>query len=95
MIGLPCLQSDAVTSAPTISKTSTVEEVFIWAREVGLDEGDAGILKREKISGAVLFNLTDAELVKIGLVLGPRKTLVAAVDRFRRPPGTRHCTMAG
>ena len=92
------LQSDSAASAPAISETSSIDDVYTWATRgvvgggAGLDVEDGNILKREKIDGAVLFNLTDAMLEKVGMVLGPRTKLLAAVKRIH-PRGTR-CSVA-
>lgn len=87
---VPC---DAVASNPAISDASTVDAVCAWAARavaeggVGISAANVDILRRQEIDGEVLFNLTDAELEKDGMVRGPRKKLLAAVDRFRGPPG--------
>jgi hypothetical protein len=87
-------ETDAVIRAPVISEASAIDAVCAWAARAvaeggaGLDEVDVCVLKREKIDGEVLFNLTDPKLEKIGLVMGPREKLLAAVDRIRRLPGT-------
>ena len=67
------------------SVASTVAEVCAWAGRdstrggAGLDGDDIAILRREKIEGDSLFALTDAELKDVGLPLGTRKRLLAAV----------------
>ena len=57
---------------------------------VGLSTEHVELMRREEIDGAVLFDLVDAELEKIGLVLAPRKKILAAIDRIRGLPCTCH-----
>jgi hypothetical protein len=84
------MQSDAVASALIISESSTIDVVCAWAARavaeggVGLSAANVDILRGQEIDGEVLFNLTDAKLEKIGLVMGPREKLLAAVDRIHR-----------
>ena len=79
--------------APAVSKTSTIAEVCEWAgravaqRGVGLDQDDVGILRREKIEGASLFNLTDAKLKEDSMSRGAREKLLTAVALMREPQG--------
>ena len=81
--------------APAVTKTSTIAEVCEWAgravaqRGVGLDQDDVGILRREKIEGVSLFNLTDAKLREDRMSRGAREKLLTAVALMREPQGAR------
>lgn len=84
------------SSSTAASRASTVAEVCEWAgREVnergaGLEDDAVKILRREGIRGSSLFKLTDAELHSVGMTLGARKDLLAAVALLTKLPGT-HC----
>ena len=54
-------------------------DIASWLREIGLAE-HAEIFRTEKIDAAVLPTLTDADLRELGLPLGDRKKLRAAID---------------
>ena len=79
--------------SPTVSKASTIAEVCEWASRsvalsgAGLDEDDVAILRREKIEGASLLTLTDAELTEDDMPRGARKKLLAAIAVIREPQG--------
>ena len=81
--------------APALSNTATVVDVCAWAAR-GVSEGGAGlgdanvdVLRVQEIDGEVLFALTHADLEKV-MVLGPRKKLLAAIERIRKLPGWPH-----
>lgn len=57
---------------------------------VGLSTENVESIRRQEIDGSVLFDLVDAELEKIGLVLAPRKKIMAAIDRIRGLPCMCH-----
>ena len=38
--------------------TWTVDDVISWAKGIGLDQEDTNILKKEKVNGNALINLT-------------------------------------
>ena len=75
--------------------TSSVDEVCKWAGcavtagGAGLSDASVAILRREEIKGTNLFELTDQELKVIGMFLGARKDLLAAVALLREPKGAR------
>jgi len=79
--------------APAISKTATVDDVCAWAARrvseggAGLSDANADILRVQEIDGEVLFVLTEADLEKV-MVLGPRKKLIAAIERIRKLTGS-------
>jgi hypothetical protein len=88
-----CPSQQPKYDAPAISKTATVVDVCAWAAR-GVSEGGAGlsdvnvdILRVQEIDGEVLFVLTDADLEKV-MALGPRKKLLAAIERILKQPGT-------
>ena len=76
-------------STAVASTISTVAEVCEWAgrgvdkRGAGLSEAAVNILQREEINGGSLFNLSDAELHSVGMSLGARKDLLAAVTLLK------------
>jgi hypothetical protein len=83
---------------PPVSKASTIAEVCEWASRsatlsgAGLDEDDVAILRREKIEGASLLTLTDAELTEDGMPRGARNKLLAAIAVIREPQGALNYT---
>lgn len=83
------------TGASTVTKASTIDDVCKWTGlpvsigGVGLDQEDIAILRRQKIKGSSLFELKDAELAGIGLSLGARKDLLAAIALLREPKGAQ------
>lgn len=81
-------QSDLLVRAP-VSEASTIEGVCAWALSVGLDEDDSGILRREKIDGASLFEVSDADLLSVKMALGARKKLLSALGLIRGPATAR------
>lgn len=70
-------------SLAAVTPGSSIEEVCAWAATTGLSAKSVDILPREEIDGAALFNLTDAVLEKMGMVVGARMNLLAAVARIR------------
>ena len=56
-----------------------------WLREIGLAE-HAETFRTEKIDAAVLPTLTDTDLRELGLPLGDRKKLRAAIDALGTTP---------
>jgi hypothetical protein len=60
----------------------TKEEVYQWAKNVGLDEQDANILKQQKVDGKVLLTLTEEKLLKI-LPFGSATNLASAIKTLR------------
>ena len=60
-------------------------DIASWLREIGLAE-HAEIFRTEKIDAAVLPTLTDADLRELGLPLGDRKKLRAAIDALGTTP---------
>jgi membrane protein involved in colicin uptake len=57
-----------------------------WLENLGLEKY-VEVFEREEIVFSVLPDLTDADLERIGLPLGPRKTLLRAVAAMAREPG--------
>ena len=62
-----------------------VIDIASWLGEIGLAE-HAEIFRAEKIDAAVLPTLTDADLRELGLPLGDRKKLRAAIDALGTTP---------
>ena len=60
-------------------------DIASWLGEIGLAE-HAEIFRAEKIDAAVLPTLTDADLRELGLPLGDRKKLRAAIDALGTTP---------
>ena len=50
-----------------------------WLRQLGLEEY-AGIFAEQRIDQEVLPHLTDGDLEKLGIPLGPRKKLLRAIE---------------
>lgn len=59
----------------------------------GLSDASVKILLREEIKGTALFKLTDAKLVVVGMPLGAREDLLAAVALLCELPG--ECNNSG
>jgi SAM (Sterile alpha motif) domain-containing protein/adenylate/guanylate cyclase family protein len=76
----------AVSSFKTQTKFGeAIIDIASWLREIGLAE-HAEIFRTEKIDAAVLPTLTDADLRELGLPLGDRKRLRAAIDALGTRP---------
>jgi hypothetical protein len=57
-----------------------------WLKDLGLEKY-AGVFERDEIDLDVLAQLSEADLEKIGLPLGPRKKLLGAIATMARDPG--------
>ena len=62
-------------------------DVAGWLQEIGLAE-HTELFRTEKIDAAVLPTLSDADLRELGLPLGDRKKLRAAIDALRAAPSS-------
>ena len=60
-------------------------DIPTWLRELGLERYEATFRDNE-ISAAVLADLTEQDLKKLGLPLGPRKLLLKAIATLGRVP---------
>src|SRR5271167_1156884 len=60
-------------------------DIASWLQEIGLAE-HTEIFRVEKIDAAVLPTLSDADLRELGLPLGDRKKLRAAIDALGTAP---------
>jgi hypothetical protein len=56
--------------------------VYQWAKNVGLDEQDANILKQQKVDGTALFNLTKDDLNTL-FPIGSATKLASAIKTLR------------
>jgi len=63
----------------------TAIDIASWLQEIGLAE-HTEIFRTEKIDAAVLPTLSDADLRELGLPLGDRKKLRAAIDALATSP---------
>ena len=82
------------TSAPALR---TAAEVMSWdvagvvefakSESVGLDDEDVEVLKKNKVNGKDLLNLTKEELRADGMARGPATRLASAIAKLPRPPG--------
>ena len=64
------------------------ENVMIWATVLGLDDDDAAKLVDQKIDGAALLEVTQADLLAVGMLLGPAGKIVRAVAAIKNAGGT-------
>jgi len=61
----------------------SVDGVYNWAvKTAGLEEEDAAILKKQKISGKSLFELTEEKLRAYGMPGGPAIELMRAIAPY-------------
>ncbi len=58
---------------------NAVDPIAAWLRQIGLEEY-AGVFAEQRIDEDVLAELSDADLEKIGIPLGPRKKLLRAIQ---------------
>jgi hypothetical protein len=79
----PASTSTTVAGNETVSLADEVKKYdteglisFFRGRDLGLDEDDEKILRKEKIKGQDFFDLTQEELERHGMKLGPAKRLV-------------------
>jgi class 3 adenylate cyclase len=63
-------------------QTVNVVDITAWLRELGLERYEAAF-RDNAIDGQVLPELTDADLEKLGVVLGHRKRLLKAITELR------------
>src|SRR5207237_10537975 len=92
------------TFRPRARSGEAAIDIASWLREIGLAE-HAEIFGAERIDAAVLPTLSDADLRELGLPLGDRKKLRAAIDALgaaselaaavasRAPAEQRHLTV--
>lgn len=81
------------TSAPALRKAAEmmgwgVAHVVEFAQSegVGLDDEDVEVLKKNKVDGESLLNLTEDKLRADGMPRGPATKLAAAIAKLPRPP---------
>jgi hypothetical protein len=69
--------NETVSLADEIKKYDTEALIsFFRGRDLGLDEDDEKILRKEKIKGQDFFDMTEEEYMQDGLARGPAKRLV-------------------
>src|SRR3954468_7967642 len=69
--------NETVSLADEIKKYDTAKLIeYLQGQDLGLDEDDEKILRKEKINGQDFFDLTQEELERHGMKLGPAKRLV-------------------
>ena len=80
----------AAAALPTLEEVLSwgAEGVKQWAKTVGLDDDDAGILAKQKIGGAALLLVTEEKLLKVGVPLGPALLLMNVVATITEAGGT-------
>ena len=82
----------AAAALPTLEEVLSwgAEGVKQWAKTVGLDDDDAGILAKQKIDGAALLDVvTEEKLIKMyGMPGGPAGKLMNAVADIKEAGGT-------
>ena len=67
-----------------------VDGVVKFAQDQGLDEEDVAVLRKQKIDGSVLEDMTVDDFMKDGMGRGPAKKLMKALDKvFGRGECTR------
>jgi class 3 adenylate cyclase/predicted ATPase len=62
------------------------DDVSRWLQELGLGKY-AALFAEHELSFDALAHLTEDDLKELGLPLGPRRIVAAAIARLRRPPG--------
>src|SRR6516164_110195 len=88
MLPIGSIANTSRPSSPDQFGEEAATDVGRWLREIGLAE-HIELFRAEKIDAAVLPTLTDADLRELGLPLGDRKKLRAAIDALAtlpRPP---------
>ena len=68
-------------------------DVAVWLRGLGLQQYEA-LFRENDIDAEVLNDLTDDDLVKIGVSLGHRKRLLKAVAALAGPAAARPAAVA-
>jgi len=63
---------------PTVDSRRVVVDVAAWQRQLGLERFEP-VFRAHEIDCDVLPELTDSDLEKLGLPLGPRKKLLKAI----------------
>ena len=58
-----------------------VDGVVKFAQEQGLDQEDVAVLRKQKIDGSVLEDMTVNDLERYGMPGGPTKKLMNALDK--------------
>ena len=67
-----------------------MDGVVKFAQEQGLDQEDVAVLRKQKIKGKVLEDMTKDEFMKDGMARGPATELMKALDKvFGRGECTR------
>jgi hypothetical protein len=61
-----------------MSSTRSVTDIGAWLRDLGLGQYE-GAFRESEIEADVLPELTESDLEKIGLPLGPRKRILKAI----------------
>ena len=80
------------TSAPALRTAAEVmgwdmARVLEFAKSEGLDDEDVEVLKKNKVNGKRLLDLTEDKLRADGMPRGPASDLAAAIAELPRPPG--------
>jgi len=60
-------------------------DIGAWLRDLGLGQYEA-VFRENEVEADVLPDLTEADLEKIGLPLGPRKRILKAITKLNTPP---------
>ncbi|PKY33476.1 hypothetical protein RhiirB3_420558, partial [Rhizophagus irregularis] len=69
--------NETVSLADEIKKYDTAKLIeYLQGQDLGLDEDDEKILRKEKIKGQDFFDMTEEEYMQDGLARGPAKRLV-------------------
>ena len=62
-----------------------MERVLEFAKSEGLDDEDVEVLKKNKVNGKRLLNLTEDKLRADGMARCPASDLAAAIAKLPRP----------
>jgi len=86
MLRIGSIANTSRPSSPDQFGEEAAIDIAGWLQQIGLAE-HAELFRAEKIDAAVLPTLTDADLRELGLPLGDRKKLRAAIDALATLPG--------
>src|SRR6516164_3276994 len=85
MLPIGSIANTSRPSSPDQFGEEAAIDITGWLQQIGLAE-HAETFRTEKIDAAVLPTLTDADLRELGLPLGDRKKLRAAIDALGTTP---------
>jgi hypothetical protein len=69
---------------PKDPKTWTTDQVCKWALTVpDVEEADAQLIKKQRITGASLLAMTKIDLERCGIPIGPATNLIKAIESLK------------